>query len=67
MDNTTCQTSLQKDKKASQGQANWKSLKRELAAVDIVGSDHLIAPMEFVKTKHNCYVVKEYANGGTLA
>lgn len=61
MDN---ETSLQ-EKQGSQ--SSWKSLKRELAAVDIISSDYLIAPMEFVKTKHNCYVVKEYANGGTLA
>ena len=61
MDN---ETSLQE---RSGSQSTWKSLKRELAAVDIVASSYLIAPMEFVKTKHNCYVVKEYANGGTLA
>lgn len=61
MDN---ETNLQ-DKQGNQ--SSWKSLKRELAAVDIVASNYLIAPMEFVKTKHNCYVVKEYANGGSLA
>ena len=46
---------------------NWKSLKRELAALDILNSAHIISPVEFVKTKHHCYAIKEYANGGTVA
>ena len=32
-----------------------------------MSSEALINPEEFVKTKHHCYVVKEYANGGTVA
>ena len=47
--------------------SNWKAMKRELAALDILASDHVIQPEEFVKTKHHCYIVKEYANGGSLA
>lgn len=35
--------------------------------MDILSSDYVIIPEEFVKTKHHCYLVKEYANGGTLA
>lgn len=46
---------------------NWKALKRELAALDILSSNYIINPEEFVKTKHHCYVVKEFANGGNLA
>ena len=46
---------------------NWKAIKRELAALDILSSDFVISPEEFVKTKHNCYIVKEYANGGSVA
>ena len=42
-------------------------MKRELTALDIVESDHVIRPVEFVKTKKHCYVIKEYANGGSLA
>ena len=42
-------------------------MKRELTALDIVASDYVIQPVEFVKTKKHCYVVKEYANGGSLA
>ena len=42
-------------------------MKRELAALDILASDQVIQPEEFVKTKHHCYIVKEYANGGSLA
>ena len=38
-----------------------------MAAVDILNSAHIISPEEFVKTKHHCYAVKEYANGGNLA
>ena len=45
----------------------WKVIKRELAAIDVLSSDFIISPVEFVKTKHHCYIVKEYANGGTLA
>ena len=48
-------------------QTRWKALKRELAALDILNSNYFVNPEEFVKTKHHCYVVKEYANGGTLA
>ena len=47
--------------------SNWKAMKRELAALDILASDQVIQPEEFVKTKHHCYIVKEYANGGSLA
>ena len=45
----------------------WKATKRELTALDIVASDRVIQPVEFVKTKKHCYVIKEYANGGSLA
>jgi serine/threonine protein kinase len=48
-------------------QSRWKTLKRELAALDILSSNYLINPTEFVKTKHHCYIVKEYANGGSVA
>ena len=48
-------------------QQNWKATKRELAALDILNSNYLINPEEFIKTKHHCYIVKEYANGGNLA
>jgi serine/threonine protein kinase len=47
--------------------SNWKAIKRELAALDILDSDNIVRPEEFVKTKHHCYVVKEYINGGTIA
>ena len=47
--------------------SNWKNVKRELAALDILGCDLVIQPEEFVKTKHHCYIVKEYANGGTIS
>lgn len=47
--------------------SNWKALKRELSALDIVDCDNIVRPEEYVKTKHHCYVVKEYANGGTVA
>lgn len=46
---------------------HWKAIKRELAALDILGSDFVISPEEFVKTKHHCYIVKEYVNGGSVA
>ena len=46
---------------------NWKVIKRELAALDILSSPHIVIPEEFVKTKHHCYLVKEYVNGGTLS
>ena len=53
---------------ADQGNhSNWKAMKRELAALDILASDQVIQPEEFVKTKHHCYIVKEYANGGSIA
>ena len=45
----------------------WKAIRRELAAADILSSDYVVNPEEFVKTKHHCYIVKEYANGGSLA
>ena len=48
-------------------QSRWKAVKRELAALDILSSNYIINPTELVKTKHHCYVVKEYANGGTVA
>lgn len=32
-----------------------------------MANDNIIQPEEFVKTKHHCYVVKEYANGGSIA
>ena len=35
--------------------------------LDILGSTYFINPIEFVKTKNHCYVVKEYANFGTVA
>jgi len=38
-----------------------------LSALDIVDCDNIVRPEEYVKTKHHCYVVKEYANGGTVA
>ena len=38
-----------------------------MSALDILNSAYVIGPEEFVKTKHHCYVVKEFANGGTLA
>ena len=47
--------------------SNWKSVKRELAALDILACDNVIQPEEFVKTKHHCYIVKEYANGGSIS
>ena len=47
--------------------AAWKLFKREVQATDILNSAFLVTPMEFVKTKHNCYLVKEYANGGSVA
>lgn len=48
-------------------QSNWKAVKRELCALDILNSNYLVNPEEFVKTKHHCYIVKEYANGGNIA
>lgn len=51
----------------SSAEQNWKAIKRELAALDILASDFVISPEEFVKTKHHCYIVKEYANGGSVA
>ena len=42
-------------------------MKRELTVLDIVASDYVIQPVEFVKTKKHCYMIKEYANGGSLA
>ena len=45
----------------------WKAIRRELTALDILGCAYVISPEEFVKTKHHCYVVKEYANGGSVA
>ena len=50
-----------------QNHSNWKAVKRELAALDILDSDNVIRPEEFVKTKHHCYIVKEYANGGSIS
>lgn len=47
--------------------SNWKAVKREIAALDILDCDNIVRPEEFVKTKHHCYIVKEYVNGGTIA
>lgn len=52
---------------ADPSMAQWKAIKRELAALDIMSSSHIVAPIEFVKTKNHCYIVTEFANGGSLA
>ena len=67
--NTSSASSLLLDQhqQSSSSSQMWKSIRREQAALDILSSDFVILPEEFVKTKHHCYLVKEYANGGTLA
>ena len=37
-------------------------MKRELSALDIIQCDQIINPVEFIKTKNHCYLIKEYAN-----
>ena len=37
-------------------------MKRELSALDIIQSDYTLNPVEFIKTKNHCYLIKEFAN-----
>jgi serine/threonine protein kinase len=44
----------------------WHSMVRELVLLELIDSPHVVKVHEFIRTRHNFYMVQDYANGGSL-